>query len=163
VGSTEPAWLVENVILDSLCFARLLPPEAVSVADLGSGSGVPGVPLKIVRPELKVTLIESRERRASFLAAVIRELELRDCDVFGGRAENVDPAQRNYDVVVMRCAGDLARMIPVAAGLARPGGVVIASGPPKRPAISMGVGVDWVDVQGVRTSRLFALYRKPAR
>ena len=54
-------------------FLRALPAGVKSIADLGSGAGVPGIPIKIVNPEIKVTLIESRERRASFLSAAVRE------------------------------------------------------------------------------------------
>jgi 16S rRNA (guanine(527)-N(7))-methyltransferase RsmG len=131
------------------------------VADLGSGAGVPGVPLKIVRPELRVTLIESRERRASFLSAVVRELGLQDCRVVGRRAEDVDLVDRSHDVVVVRCAGDLTGVVPVAAALVRAGGLVIASGPPKRPAIKKGLDLDWVEIEGAQARRLFAVYRKP--
>jgi 16S rRNA (guanine527-N7)-methyltransferase len=162
VGSVDPKWLIENVILDSLLFLRALPAGVKSIADLGSGAGLPGIPIKIVNPEIKVTLIESRERRASFLSAAVRELGLLDCRVVVGRAESVEQTDRGYDAVVMRCAGDLVELIPVAAALTRPGGVVIASGPPAaRGSGSGGVQFEWVEVDGVTGARLFAVYRKP--
>lgn len=162
VGSVDPKWLIENVILDSLMFLRALPASVKSIADLGSGAGLPGIPIKIVNPEIKVTLIESRERRASFLSAAVRELGLLDCRVVVGRAEGVEQADRGYDAVVMRCAGDFVELIPVAAALTRPGGVVIAAGPPAtRGARSGGAQFEWVEVDGVTGVRLFAVYRKP--
>jgi len=162
VGSTDPRWLVQNIVLDSLLFLQLLPPSPASIADLGSGAGVPGIPIKILRPDVSVVLIESRERRASFLAAVVRELGLQQCRVVASRAEDVGSSDRHHDAVVMRCAGELAGLVPVAAGLARPGGRVIASGPPNRPAAAEdGLDLDWVEIDGASGRRWFAIYRKP--
>jgi 16S rRNA (guanine527-N7)-methyltransferase len=162
VGSVEPEWLVENVVLDSLLFSRVLPTDAESIADLGSGAGVPGIPLKIIRPAMRVTLIESRERRASFLATAVRELGLRKCRVVVGRAETVEEVAGAQDAVVMRCAGGLDELIPVAAKLVRSGGLVIASGPPKPNAAQAGrTRLDWVEVPGIKKNRSFAVYRKP--
>src|SRR5688572_4764254 len=66
VGSSDPEWIVEHLFLDSLLFLQVLPAELESLADVGSGAGFPGIPIKIVRPDLRVTLIESRQRRVSF-------------------------------------------------------------------------------------------------
>jgi hypothetical protein len=107
-----------------------------------------------------MTMIESRERRASFLAAVIRELELHECRILRQRAEDLDLAERHHDVVVMRCAGGLAEMLPVAAGLLSPGGLVVASGPPKQPIAHGTLDPHWIEVEGPSGGRLFALYRK---
>jgi 16S rRNA (guanine(527)-N(7))-methyltransferase RsmG len=162
VGSIEPKWLVENVLLDSLQFLRVLPPAIKSMADLGSGAGLPGIPIKIVRPDLRVTLIESRERRASFLAAAIREIGLQGCDVVAARAEAVPDRGESYDAVVMRCAGDLETLVPVAARLTKPGGSVIASGPPKAALARKGsIQLEWIEVRDTAGTRLFAVYRKP--
>jgi 16S rRNA (guanine527-N7)-methyltransferase len=152
--------LIENVVLDSLLFLKLLPEGAISVADLGSGAGVPGIPIKIVRPELRMVLIEARARRASFLAAVIRELELHQCRVVDERAEDLGHAERNHDAVVMRCAGDLTEVLPVAASLVRTGGLVVTSGPPRGSA-ARAPEANWVELEGVRGPRLFAVHWKP--
>jgi len=159
IGSTEPQWIIDKLFLDSLLFLHLLPDGAGSVADLGSGSGVPGIPIKIVRPELAVTLIESRERRASFLSAVVRELGLGRVRVVNARAERVAAESPGaFDAVVMRCAGDLSNVMPVAASLVTPGGIVIAAGPPIKRPLPMGI---WCDLPGARpgTTRRFAVYR----
>jgi 16S rRNA (guanine527-N7)-methyltransferase len=131
VGSIEPAWLVENVLLDSLCFLEAVHEEARAVADLGSGAGVPGVPIAIVRPDLTLTLIEARQRRASFLSTVVRELELRHVRVFAGRAEEFETTDASrFDAVVMRCAGRIESVLGIARRLLRPAGVVIVSATP---------------------------------
>jgi len=64
-GSAEPGWVVENLLLDSLLFLHVLPPSLTSLLDLGSGAGIPGIPIKIVAPDVKLVLVESRRRRAS--------------------------------------------------------------------------------------------------
>jgi 16S rRNA (guanine527-N7)-methyltransferase len=129
VGSVEPEWLVENVVLDSLYFLAALPKKSTAIADLGSGAGIPGVILSIVRPGSRFALIESRQRRASFLTTVVRELRLSNVEVIGQRAEDLVPDLAGaFDAITMRCAGDFAALTPVAMPLLRPGGVVIASG-----------------------------------
>lgn len=163
VGSVQPGWVIENLFLDSLLFLRVLPGGIASVADLGSGAGFPGIPVKIVRPDLAVTLIESRQRRVSFLSAVIRELGLSGTRVLNGRVESIAwDMPGAFDAVLMRCAGDSARLLPFAERLVVPGGLVILSGPPSRGRLTRG---EWVEVPGVApdSSRRFALYRVPSR
>ena len=160
VGSADPMWIVEHLFLDSLLFLRLLPSGVRTLADLGSGAGLPGLPIKIVRKDIEVALIESRRRRAMFLTSAIRTIKLAGARVIEGRVESlVEALGGQFDAVVMRCAGDLEAMIPVAAALLPEHGIVVASGPPKPKAISVG---EWVTVPGFRrgTTRRFAVYRK---
>lgn len=160
VSSSSPHWLVENVILDSLLFLRVLPDQAVNVADLGSGAGVPGIPIAVVRRDLHLTLIESRRRRASFLATAVRELALGDVRVVDDRAERVPELSAAFDAVVARCAGRPRVVLESALALLRPGGTLAISGPPAGATVPDG---PWVTVPGIRTgsTRRFAVYRKP--
>jgi 16S rRNA G527 N7-methylase RsmG len=89
VGSTGTKWIVDNVLLDSLAFLELFPTHARTAVDIGSGAGIPGVPIAIVRPDLRLTLIEARRKRASFLATVVRELGLTNARVVHGRVEDL--------------------------------------------------------------------------
>jgi 16S rRNA (guanine(527)-N(7))-methyltransferase RsmG len=133
VGSADPIWVVNHLILDSLLFLKVIPPGTSVVADLGSGAGIPGIPVKIVRPDVRLTLIESRRRRASFLSAVVRELRLRETRVVCSRAERItDSSRGTFDAVLCRCAGNIGELLPVAASLTRPGGVVVFSDSPDR-------------------------------
>jgi 16S rRNA (guanine527-N7)-methyltransferase len=160
VGSTDPAWLVEHLFLDSLLFLRLLPPRARRVADLGSGAGVPGIPIAIVRPDIDLTLIEARQRRVSFLSAAVRELGLAHTRVVEGRAEWLaGQIGGTFDAVLIRCAGGLEEVLPSAVGLTAAGGVVVASGPPKERPVQIG---QWVEVQGIDPSstRRFLVLQK---
>jgi 16S rRNA G527 N7-methylase RsmG len=100
-----------------------------------------------------MTLLEARAKRVSFLSTVVRELGLAECDVVHGRLETL-AAERGgrYDAVVMRCAGDPSEFFPAAATLLGPGGVIAASGPPRRRPISRG---EWREVDSPLGRRLF--------
>jgi 16S rRNA (guanine527-N7)-methyltransferase len=158
IGSSDRGWIVDNLFVDSLLFLKVLPTGFRTLVDVGSGAGIPGIPIKLARPASDVTLVESRARRVSFLSTVIRELGLQGIRVSHARLESiVQEAPAAFDAVVMRCAGDLAEVFPVAARLVAPQGVVVASGPPDRRALPLG---DWLEIKapGGR-SRLFAVYR----
>jgi 16S rRNA (guanine527-N7)-methyltransferase len=158
IGSSEPSWIVQNLFLDSLLFLKVLPKATRSLMDLGSGAGVPGIPLKIVAPQLEVALVESRERRVAFLSTAVRELELEGTRVVGGRAEDqVTELGGRFDVVAMRCAGRPEASLRLAARFVKPGGLVVASGPPTERPLALG---EWVTVPGVSDNpRRFLLYR----
>jgi 16S rRNA (guanine527-N7)-methyltransferase len=162
VGSTEPGWIVENLFLDSLLFLRVLPEDIRSMADLGSGAGFPGIPIKIVRPDLDIVLIESRERRVSFLSEVLRELALERVRVAAGRVEALPSDFKGaFEAVVMRCAGDAQKLLPQAARLLKPEGIIVVAGPPSRRPIDRG---QWVEIPGITPARArrFAVYRPGA-
>jgi len=136
-----------------LLFVRLLPSGVRRILDVGSGAGVPGVPLKIVLGDTAVTLLEARAKRVSFLAAVVRELALPECEVVNARLETMRTRRAgDFDAIVMRCAGDPAALSETAAPLLRPGGIVIASGPPRSRQTSTG---SWREVDGPLGRRLF--------
>jgi 16S rRNA (guanine527-N7)-methyltransferase len=159
VGSSDSGWIVEKLFLDSLLFLRVLPHEIRALADVGSGAGLPGIPIKIVKSELHVTLIESRAKRASFLFAAVRELGLANVEVVHGRIEDYGRDQPPaFDAAAMRCAGDFADLAPAAARLVRTGGLLVASGPPADRPLPLG---DWTEVEGALggSSRRFAVYR----
>jgi 16S rRNA (guanine527-N7)-methyltransferase len=151
VGSTEPEWIVDRLFLDSLLFLKVIPPGAGRMADLGSGAGLPGLPIRIVRPDIAMTLIEARERRASFLSTVVRELALEGVRVANARAEDFaagHPAA--FGAVLLRCAGDHEAVVPVARKLLARGGVVVVAGPPREKPLKDG---RWVEVEGVEPGK----------
>jgi 16S rRNA (guanine(527)-N(7))-methyltransferase RsmG len=127
-------------------FLEVLPPGVTRVADLGSGAGIPGIPLKIVKPTLHMALIEARQRRASFLKTVLRELTLGDVEVVEQRVPGSTGRPRTlFDAVVARCAGDPISVAEAGLGLVRKGGnVIIAASPTPRP----GQPGRWVEVRG---------------
>jgi 16S rRNA (guanine527-N7)-methyltransferase len=151
VGRADPRWIAEELFLNSLAFVRALPERAVDLLDLGSGAGIPGIPLCIVRRHRTMVLVESRRRRASFLLAAIRALGLEGVRVVNARAEDAAGELRGTcDAVVMRCAGRFDEMLPTAASFVRVGGVVVASAPEDQAATP---GVELIDVGDVASIR----------
>jgi len=94
--------------------ARSPKPEA-RVADLGSGAGFPGIPIKLWAPNIALTLIESNQKKATFLREVARALTLTDINIQTARAETLAPS--TFDVVTLRAVERLADVLPVAANL----------------------------------------------
>jgi 16S rRNA (guanine527-N7)-methyltransferase len=86
----------------------MVPVEDGRLADVGSGAGFPGLPLKMIRPELQVILLESNLKKATFLAEVIRELGLRDARVHVGRYEELGEEIAPLDFVCSRGLGEFA-------------------------------------------------------
>ena len=106
---------------ESLFAARhLLPLSAKRLADVGSGAGFPGLPIKIWQPEVRLTLIESNHKKATFLREVARVLTFMDIDVYCGRAEDF-PAG-SPDIVTLRAVERFDSALPYAARLVAPGG-----------------------------------------
>ncbi|NTZ43524.1 16S rRNA (guanine(527)-N(7))-methyltransferase RsmG [Altererythrobacter sp. SALINAS58] len=87
-----------------------------SWADLGSGAGLPGLVIAIMRPDLKVSLIESRRKRFEWLQTVCVNLELRNCQVLGRRLETIE--DRHFDVISARAFAPLQKLFALAGRLA---------------------------------------------
>ena len=95
------------------------------LVDLGSGAGLPGVVLAILRPDLRITLIEPMARRTAFMAECVAELGLRNVEICRGRAEEM-AGDVEADVVTSRAVARLDRLAELSAGICRPGGLVLA-------------------------------------
>jgi 16S rRNA (guanine527-N7)-methyltransferase len=119
-GPPEP--LVEDclVLLDHLGAAR-------SLVDVGSGGGMPGLPLKIARPELRVTLVESDGRKAAFLVHAAARLEL-DVEVLAERAETIGrgPLRETFDIAACRALAAMPVLAELCLPLVRVGGRLLA-------------------------------------
>ena len=96
------------------------PNSAQSVIDLGSGAGFPGMPIKIWAPEITLTLIESNQKKATFLREVTRALTLTNINVFSGRAEHYSTS--SAQVVILRAVERFESMLQTATNLVAPGG-----------------------------------------
>ena len=123
IGPREIGRLWERHILNSIALESLIP-EGCRVADVGSGAGLPGIPLAILRPDLEMTLIEPMLRRSNFLTEALDELGLDDrVTVVRGRAEDAD---LHVDVVVSRAVAKLATLINWTADLIVESGSLLA-------------------------------------
>jgi len=127
--------IIHGLFSDSLLFLSVLPMRPLRIVDIGAGVGVPGIPLRIVDPEITLTMIESRRKRVSFLRTVTRELGLEmDVQIFEGRAEailkQVIESRGKFDVAIARAVMPVAELAPLALNYLDRGGKLIASGPP---------------------------------
>ncbi len=127
---TSPADIAVKHFLDSLVVltATTLPPGA-SLIDIGTGAGLPGLALKIARPDLRVTLLDGTAKKLQFCHAVADALELADVTTVHARAEDAarDPSHEGaYDYVIARAVAPLVKLLPWMAPFARPGGQLIA-------------------------------------
>jgi 16S rRNA (guanine527-N7)-methyltransferase len=123
IGPREVDRLWERHILNSVAMSDLMPAGS-SVADVGSGAGLPGIPLAILRPDLQVTLVEPLLRRSTFLTQAVDELGITDrVAVVRSRAEDL---QVTFDVVVARAVAPLERLVTWCAPLRDPAGAILA-------------------------------------
>ena len=119
----SPKGILERHIFDSLQYARALSSKD-EIADIGSGAGFPGIPLKIIYPDLKITLIESQRKRCSFLQTAILKLGLEGIGVINERAEKILPPGL-VEVVILRAVSDINNCLELAAPFLKNGGEVI--------------------------------------
>jgi 16S rRNA (guanine527-N7)-methyltransferase len=127
IGPREVPRLWDRHLLNCAVVAELVDRRCRTLVDIGSGAGLPGVVLAMVLPEVAVTLLEPMERRCRFLTECVTELDLANVTVLRGRAE--EPAVKaavRADVATARAVAPLPRLAELAAGLVRPGGMVLA-------------------------------------
>ena len=120
---SEPAEIVDKHLLDSLAVLPHL--RGLRIADIGTGAGFPGLPLAIVNPNRRFTLVESTGKKAGFLRHVVGSLRLANVEVVLGRSEALRPA-KPFDSVVARALGSLADFVRVAGHLAGRNGRLLA-------------------------------------
>ena len=102
----DPLEILYRHFCESMFAAFAVPLENGRLADVGSGGGFPGVPLKILRPNLQIVLIESNIKKATFLAEVVREIGLPDVQVLVGRYEELGEELAPLDFVCSRALGE---------------------------------------------------------
>ncbi len=115
--------MVGQHVLDSLAIVPQLAGD--SLADIGSGGGLPGIPVAIARPQWRVALVESNQKKATFLQQAKIELGLANVEVVRARAETWEPEQP-FAIVTSRAFSDLAEFLRLTSHLLAPGGVFAA-------------------------------------
>ena len=109
----DPQVLAQLHLAECLRAAQRIPEGVNSVLDFGSGAGLPGIPIQIARPELRVTLAESQNKKASFLREAVRVLNLTRTTVHAGRVEDL-PAGSTFDLVVLRAVDKMQQALVTA-------------------------------------------------
>lgn len=119
----EPQKMLTHHLLDSLAVIPYLPGDAI--ADIGSGAGLPGIPLALARPDWSMTLVESNHKKAAFLTQVCIELKLANVQVAAERVEAFNP-QKKFSTVISRAFSALAEFVELAGHLCAADGRLIA-------------------------------------
>ncbi|AQU67649.1 16S rRNA (guanine(527)-N(7))-methyltransferase RsmG [Streptomyces niveus] len=125
IGPREVPRLWERHLMNCAVLSEVVP-EGVSVCDVGSGAGLPGIPLALVRPDLRITLLEPLLRRTNFLQEVVELLGLDHVTVVRGRAEEVLGTLQPVHVVTARAVAPLDRLAGWGVPLLRPYGEMLA-------------------------------------
>ncbi|MGI6295837.1 MAG: 16S rRNA (guanine(527)-N(7))-methyltransferase RsmG [Armatimonadota bacterium] len=127
---TQPDQIVTGHYLDSLsCLTAVKIKKEATILDIGTGAGFPGVPIKIARPDLDVTLMDSSGKKLKFIDDAIAALGLSDIRTINARAENAgkDPAHREkYDIAIARALADMKALVELCLPLVKVGGSLIA-------------------------------------
>jgi 16S rRNA (guanine527-N7)-methyltransferase len=124
IGPREAPRLWDRHLLNCAVLGEAIP-TGVTVCDIGSGAGLPGLVLAIARPDLRVTLVEPLLRRTTFLEEVVDELGLSGVRVFRGRAEELTE-RHGFDVVTSRAVAPLERLLRWSMPLVAPNGALVA-------------------------------------
>ncbi len=141
----DPEEIVRRHFGESLFAARNLvePQSTITAADVGSGAGFPGIPIKIYAPEVQMTLIEAHGKKATFLREVIRSLKLTNVTVLQDRAEKW---KQTAELILLRAVEKFEVVLPVAATLADTGGrLALLIGEPQLPLAKELLPGQWLD------------------
>jgi 16S rRNA (guanine527-N7)-methyltransferase len=132
-GLRHAEQMIDVLVAESLDFLwREAMPYAARVLDLGTGAGVPGIPLAICAPDLTVTLLDRSQKKITFLRHIVPRLQLHNCQPVCGTAEDLARYHAPvppFDVVVTRGVGTVAHLLTLAAPLLRPGGTLLLRKP----------------------------------
>lgn len=119
----EPEKMVSRHLLDSLAVAPHL--HAKRLLDVGSGAGLPGIPLALAKPDTHVTLLDSNHKKAAFLNQAVMELKLKNAEVCSERVESWQ-TQNRFDVIISRAFSDMGEFVRITRHLLAPGGMFAA-------------------------------------
>jgi 16S rRNA (guanine527-N7)-methyltransferase len=119
----EPEKMVSHHLLDCLAVAPHL--RAKRLLDVGSGAGLPGIPLALANPDAHVTLLDSNHKKAAFLNQAVIELKLKNAEICSDRVESWQ-TQESFDVIISRAFSDMGEFVSITRHLLAPGGMFAA-------------------------------------
>jgi 16S rRNA (guanine527-N7)-methyltransferase len=125
----DPRDIVIKHFLDSLSVIRSIPPGPLKLIDVGAGAGLPGLPLKIARPDVTLTLLEATRKKCDFLKAVIDDLQLTEVQVINARAEEAGRLaehREQYDIALARGVAEMPTLLEYLLPLVKVGGFAVA-------------------------------------
>ena len=120
----DPEEIVRRHFGESLFAAQHLDPTATTLLDFGSGAGFPGLPIALLHPEIRVTLAESQNKKATFLREAVRTLNLPNVEVWAARVETL-PSARQFQTVTLRAVDNMEAALPTAKARIVPGGQLV--------------------------------------
>ena len=124
---TEEKEVIVKHFVDSLTIAKYIP-EGASLVDVGTGAGFPGIPLKIIREDLKITLLDSLQKRINFLDVVIKELNLENIETIHARVEEFGKNSKyreSFEVATSRAVANLSTLTEYLLPLVKVGGIAV--------------------------------------
>jgi 16S rRNA (guanine527-N7)-methyltransferase len=151
VAIKSPLDLPIKHFIDSLTALPLLPREGKRLLDVGTGAGFPGLPLKIIRPDLEVHLLEASRKKVSFLKELIRKLGLPGVTIIHERVEQVmknEHLRASFDGVISRAAFKMPELLNMGLHFLRPGGVLVTMRGPREDAANQNT-CHLVDIKGL--------------
>jgi 16S rRNA (guanine527-N7)-methyltransferase len=162
---TDPLEIVRFHFGESLFAASAVPIRGGRLADVGSGAGFPGIPLRMLIPVLDLTVIESSARKSAFLSEVVRLLHLDHIEVFHGRMNELDGRRPLFDFITARAFGQFDELLSWSGGhLSKGGKLILWLGDNDASAVSKTRQWEWRDPIRIPCSkRRFLLVGSPIR
>ena len=125
----DPRGIVIKHFLDSLSVVRSIPPGPIKLIDVGAGAGLPGIPIKLVRPEVSLTLLEATRKKCDFLKALIDDLQLAEVQIVNVRAEEagrLEEHREQYDIAIARGVAEMPTLLEYLLPFVKVGGFAVA-------------------------------------
>jgi len=128
-SSDSPHHIFRHILDSLLIFKAIQIPPKAKILDFGSGAGFPGIPIRILRNDILLTLLESKKKKAFFLEQIAKILKLKTTEVFCSRAEDLIDSTEfkgKYDIVTSKAMGKLMDVVPITFPFLKVGGLLVA-------------------------------------
>jgi 16S rRNA (guanine527-N7)-methyltransferase len=145
--SNKPKDIYKHILDSLLIFKAIEIPQKAFLLDIGSGAGFPGIPIKIVRDDIQLTLVESKRKKAFFLEHIVKLLSLENALVINQRAEELlknTNFTEKYEILTVKGVGELKKIVSLSLPFIKIGGLFVAyKGTKQEESISLPVSSDY--------------------